>query len=204
MDERDSSLVVVGGSAGGVGALTTLAAGLPADLAAPVCVVLHLRANAESRLAHIVARAGLLPALQARDGESLQAGYVYVASPDHHLTVEDGRCRVERGPHENGFRPSIDALFRSAAVAYGPRTVAVVLSGARDDGVAGASAVGARGGCVLVQDPAEAAFPALPGHAVSRDDPDRVMPLTELASAIAAAVERLSPEGSVRDNTKRR
>jgi two-component system chemotaxis response regulator CheB len=200
MDETASTVVVVGASAGGVEALTTLAEGLPAELDAAVCVVLHLPAGADSRLAEIISRAGPLPATQARGDEPLTPGRVYVAPPDRHLVLRDGQLLVVRGPHENGFRPSIDVLFRSAAVSYGRRTIAVVLSGTRDDGVAGASAVGARGGCVVVQSPDDALFPGMPAETVSRDHPDRVLPLRELASAVAAAVRRLSEEAPMSEN----
>jgi two-component system chemotaxis response regulator CheB len=200
MDDHASTVVVVGASAGGVEALTTLADGLPEDLEAAVCVVLHLPAGAESRLAEIISRAGPLSAVQARGGEPLDRGRIYVAPPDRHLIVRDSHVLVERGPHENAVRPSIDVLFRSAALAYGRRTVAVVLSGTRDDGVAGASAVGDRGGCVVVQDPDDSLFATLPQSAVARDHPDRVLPLPEIAPAIAAAVRRLSEEADVREN----
>jgi two-component system, chemotaxis family, protein-glutamate methylesterase/glutaminase len=200
MDETASTVVVVGASAGGVEALTTLAQGLAEDLEAAVCVVLHLPAAAPSRLEHIISRAGPLPAIQARGGEALMRGRVYVAPPDRHLLVRGRQVRVERGPHENGLRPSIDVLFRSAAVAYGRRTVAVVLSGARDDGAAGARAVATRGGCVLVQSPDDALFPDMPSAAVSSDHPDRVLPLPELAAAVTAAVRRLTEEPPVSEN----
>jgi two-component system, chemotaxis family, protein-glutamate methylesterase/glutaminase len=200
MDEQASTVVVVGASAGGVEALTTVAAGLPEDLDAAVCVVLHLPAGAESRLAEIVSRAGPLPAIQARGAEPLTRGTIFVAPPDRHLTVRGGHVFVVRGPHENGLRPSIDVLFRSAAFAYGRRTIAIVLSGTRDDGVTGASAVGARGGCVFVQDPDDSLFGALPMHTVVRDHPDRVLPLTELAGSITSTVARLSTEAPVSEN----
>ena len=200
MDERASTVVVVGASAGGVEALTTLAGGLPADLEAAVCVVLHLHAGSESSLAHILSRAGPLPAVQARGGEELKPGHVYVAPPDRHLMVRGRHVVLGRGAHENGLRPSIDVLFRSAAVSYGRRTVAVVLSGARDDGVVGASAVGARGGCVVVQSPDDALFPSMPSNTVSRDHPDRILPLADLAAAVTAAVQRLSEEAPMREN----
>jgi two-component system chemotaxis response regulator CheB len=200
MDERASTMVVVGASAGGVEALTTLAGGLPADLEAAVCVVLHLPAGADSRLAHILSRAGPLPAVQARGGEELKRGRVYVAPPDRHLMVRGRHVLLGRGAHENGVRPSIDVLFRSAAVTYGRRAVAVVLSGSRDDGVAGASAVGARGGCVMVQSPDDALFPSMPSNTVSRDHPDRVLPLADLAAAVTAAVRHLSEEAPMSEN----
>jgi two-component system chemotaxis response regulator CheB len=200
MDETASTVVVVGASAGGVEALTTLAGLLPEDLDAAVCIVLHLPAGAESRLAEIISRAGPLPAVQARGGEKLVRGRVYVAPPDRHLIVRGQHALVTHGPHENGVRPSIDVLFRSAALAYGRRAIAVVLSGTRDDGVAGASAVGARGGCVFVQDPSASLFATLPANAVERDHPDRVLQLTELAPAVTAAAQRLSKEDDVREN----
>lgn len=200
MDEAAPTVVVVGASAGGVEALMTLAAGLPADLDAGVCVVLHLPAGGRSRLAEIISRAGPLPATQARGDEPLVAGRVHVAAPDRHLLVQGGRVLLERGPHENGVRPSIDVLFRSAALSYGRRAIAVVLSGARDDGVAGARAIGARGGCVMVQSPAEALFSSMPSETVSRDHPDRVLPLAELATAVATAVRRLSEDAPMSEN----
>jgi two-component system chemotaxis response regulator CheB len=193
-------VVVVGASAGGVEALTALARGLPEDLEAAVCVVLHLPASAESRLAHILSRAGPLPAVQATGGERLTRGRIYIAPPDRHLLVRGRHAVVVRGPHENGVRPSIDVLFRSAAVAYGPQTVAVILSGTRDDGVAGASAVGGRGGCVFVQSPEDSLFATLPAQTVVRDHPDRVVALAELAPTITAAVQRLSKEAPMSEN----
>src|SRR5262249_58628246 len=98
-----------------------------------VCVVLHVPAGADSRLAEILSRSGPLPAIRAHGGEALERGRVYVAPPDRHLMVRRGHTVVARDAHENGLRPSIDVLFRSAALAYGPRAIAVVLSGARAD-----------------------------------------------------------------------
>ena len=200
MDERAERLVVVGASAGGVEALTELVGGLPAGLNAAVAVVLHLPAGAQSRLPQILGRAGPLLAVAAEDGLPLERGRIYVAPPDHHLVIRDRECRIVTGPHENGVRPSVDVLFRSAALAYGPGTVGVVLSGARDDGVAGANAIEQRGGCVLVQDPDEAAFSGMPSETLSRDHPDAVLPLAALAGAIVRAVGDLSTEEAMSDN----
>lgn len=108
MDEPAPTVVVVGASAGGVGALTALAAELPEDLPAAVRVTLHLAPGAESRLAEIIDRAGPLPTAQARGGELLTQGSIFVAPPDRHLLVRGRHAVVVRGPHENGLRPAID------------------------------------------------------------------------------------------------
>jgi two-component system chemotaxis response regulator CheB len=200
MAEPAPSVVVIGASAGGVEALKVVAAGLPGDLHAAIAVVLHVPPDVESRLAGILDRAGELRAAQAEDGDALLPGRIYVAPPDRHLFLRAGSCAVVRGPRENGVRPSVDVLFRSAAVSYGPRAVAVVLSGARDDGAAGSSAVGRRGGTVIVQDPEEAAFPGMPASTLRLDDPSAVLPLREVAPAIVAAVARLTEGGPVREN----
>jgi two-component system chemotaxis response regulator CheB len=199
VDDTARSLVVVGASAGGVEPLKEVLGALPADLPAAVAVVLHVPATG-SRLPAILNRNGGMPAAHATNGETILAGRIYVAPPDNHLLVRDSRWVVVRGPRENGVRPAVDPLFRSAALAFGQRAIAVVLSGARDDGVAGADAVSSRGGCVIVQDPSEAEFPGMPASTIHRDHPDRVMPVGEIAGAVAAAVRELSEEAAVSDN----
>lgn len=190
---------MVGASAGGVEPLKIVVGGLPADLPAAVAVVLHVPAEG-SHLPEILSRAGPLRASHAEDGEPLLDGHVYVAPPDHHLLVRDSRCVVVRGPRENGARPALDPLFRSAAVSFGARTVAVVLSGARSDGSAGSAAVSARGGTVIVQDPGEAAFPGMPETAIARDHPAGVLEVERIAGAVAAAVRDLRREAKVSEN----
>jgi len=178
-------IVVVGASAGGVEALIALAKGLPPDLGVPIAVVLHVSPAVPSYLPAILARSGPLDSRHARDGETPEPGRIYVAPPDMHMLVETDALRVVRAARENGHRPAIDPLFRSAAQAYGSGVIAVVLSGTRNDGAAGVQEVAARGGAVVVQDPADAIHGSMPAHAIIADNPDDVVPAAQLAAAVS-------------------
>jgi two-component system chemotaxis response regulator CheB len=160
-------VIAIGASAGGVEALKQLAAGLPTDLPYPVLVTLHMAAGSPSVLAQIIDRSGALPAQKAVDGEHLRAGRIYVCVPDRHLLVADHRVVVSRGPTEDGHRPAINALLRSAAIAFGPRAIGVLLSGVLDDGVLGLAAIRSRGGVTVVQSPDDALFPDMPRSALA-------------------------------------
>lgn len=166
----------MGASAGGVEALTTLARGLPADLPLAIAVVLHLPAGAESRLPEILARAGPLEAKPAEHGAAPERGVIHVARPDHHLVFSGGRMFLLDGPRENGFRPGIDPLFRSAARDFGPRAIGVILSGTMDDGAAGLAAIRSFGGATVVQDPDDALAEGMPRAAIELTAPDHVLP----------------------------
>lgn len=183
-------IVVLEGSAGGLEALQAVVRGLPPDLPAAVFVGVHIPAYSISRLPDILGRAGSLPAEHARHGERIVPGRIYVAPPDRHMLVRDGGIELSRGPRENHSRPAIDPLFRSAARAYGNRTIGIILSGALYDGAAGLAAVKARNGIAIVQDPDEASFPSMPRNALRLVDADLIVP----AGRIGQEVSRLAGE----------
>jgi two-component system chemotaxis response regulator CheB len=158
-------VVGFGASAGGVEALSKVAAGLNPALGYAYLMVLHLPTRSPSILARIIDRSGPLPAVNAEGGATLEPGHIYVCTPDRHLMVEDNRVVVSRGPTENGHRPAINTLFRSIALEFGPRGVGVLLSGVLDDGIAGLAMIRSRGGITIGQLPEDALFPALPTNA---------------------------------------
>jgi two-component system chemotaxis response regulator CheB len=187
-------IIVAGASAGGVEALSTLVSGLPPDLPAALCVVLHLPANGVSALPHILSRAGPLPAVAAENGMAIEHGRVYVAPPDCHLLLSRGHLRVTSGPKENGHRPALDPLFRSAARIYRRRVMGVVLSGALDDGTMGLAAIKMHGGVSIVQDPKDAVFPGMPASAAEQVEIDYCLPVAEIPGVLARLAEEDVPE----------
>lgn len=172
-------------SAGGVHALLHILSSLPRDFPAPVLVVQHLSPQYPSWLAEILDRRSALPVLQARGGERMEAGTVYVAPPDHHLMVEPNGCLalsdIARVQH---VRPSADVLFASLAEAWGDGAIAVVLTGTGRDGADGVRAIKEHGGTVIAQDEASADFFGMPDAAFQTGVVDRVLPLDGIASAL--------------------
>lgn len=189
------ALIVVGASAGGLSALEKLVAGFPRNLEAALCIVLHIGSR-QSAAPSILNAAGLLPAAHATDGEPIWAGRIYLAPPDHHLLVMPGHLRLSRGPRENRTRPAIDPLFRSAAQAYGPRVIGVILSGTMSDGTAGFSDIKRLGGTTVVQDPADARFPGMPNSALQNVTVDHCLPALSMAGLLVRLTKRLSPKPS--------
>lgn len=143
-----------------------LAASLPQEFPLPVCIVLHMASNGVSTLGRILSRTGPLPALQVQERAPLAPGCLFVARPDRHLVVVDREVRSVAGPRENRHRPSVDVLFRTAADAYGPGVVGVVLTGSGEDGAAGLRAIRLAGGIGIVQDPDEAYAGSMPSRAL--------------------------------------
>jgi two-component system chemotaxis response regulator CheB len=186
-------LVIVGASAGGIAAISTLLSGLPADLKAAVLVVLHMAADAGNYLPKMFGDASPLPVNFAEDGLPLAVGEVRIAPPDRHLLVEPGLMRVTRGPRENRFRPAIDPTFRSAAWSYGPRVVGILLSGMMSDGSAGLWAIKTCGGVTVVQDPADARYSDMPQHAVDTLPVDHCLPVVRIAPLVAELAQQPAP-----------
>lgn len=183
-------LIVIGGSAGALQPVLDLVRDLPTDLPAAVCVVIHTSPQSPGRLPEIVQRATDLPCKYPQDGEPLRPGHVYLAPADRHLLIEPGRLRLTRGPRENGFRPAIDPLFRTAARAYGSRVAGVVLSGSLDDGSYGLEVIKQAGGLAVVQDPDDAMMTSMPRAALSTVEVDHVAAAAELGPLLARLCQR--------------
>ena len=197
-------IIVIGASAGGVEALQQIVSGLPPDLPAALFVALHLPAGGVSHLPDILSRHGPLPALHAQDGHRIKHGFIYVAPPNQHLLLHDGRIQLGAGPKENRHRPAVNVLFRSAAWTYGPRVIGVVLSGALDDGTSGLWEIKQRGGKAIVQDPSEALFPDMPQHAKDNVSIDYVVPLRDIATLLTdlAGQPVIVPDEKARQSMK--
>ena len=183
--------MVIGGSAGAIRPLREILAGLPAGLPATVCVVIHMPDDSPSALARVLGRAGSLDASFADDGLPLEPGRIAVAPPGNHLLVHDGSLLLSQGARENGTRPAIDPLFRSAARALGADVVSVLLSGTLDDGSAGTASIRAAGGTTIVQDPSEADFPDMPRHAIETGTVVAALAVREISAAIVSAVQEI-------------
>jgi two-component system chemotaxis response regulator CheB len=187
---------VIGGSAGGLSALIDLVRNLPADLPAALCVSLHTSAESPGLLPDIVGRKTKMSCAYAQDGQALSPGIVYFAPPDRHLLVSDHTLRVTHGPRENGFRPAVDPLFRTAARAYEKRVAGVVLSGSLGDGSAGLAIIKQAGGISIVQDPEEALFPSMPSAAIAGVDIDHVVRAAEIGPLIMSLTNGSSLKGA--------
>lgn len=145
--------------------------------------------NGPGMLPTILSRAGPLPAVHPDGTQALKPGRIYVAPPDRHLIVRHGYVTLSHGPRENFVRPAVDVLFRSAAIAYGPAAVGVVLTGYLDDGTAGLLPIKDRGGTAIVQDPAEATAASMPRSALRHVKVDHCLKVAEMAEVLVALAE---------------
>jgi chemotaxis response regulator CheB len=190
MTRRGRDIVVIGGSAGGIGALKRLLQLLPSDLGASIFVVQHrpdlpqTDRGGRDTLAEVLSRGVSLPITAPDDGERFKRSHVYVAPPACHLLIEGGLMRLEKSPKESWFRPSVDALFRSAALEYGRRVIGVVLSGVLADGTAGLWQIRKRGGVTIAQDPAEAEHGDMVKSAINNVEIDFCLSAEEIGKKI--------------------
>jgi two-component system chemotaxis response regulator CheB len=178
---RTIEAVVIGASAGGVGALLRLLPGLPADYGRAVVALLHLPENRQSQLADVFQQRMVLPVREASDKEPIASGTLYFAGSGYHLSVEQDRSFSLSCEAPLHFaRPAIDFLMESAADVYGDRLLGILLTGANQDGAAGMAAIGAAGGLTVVQDPDEAEVATMPLEAIRLRTPDLVLTLDDI------------------------
>lgn len=188
------NIIVIGASSGGFDALQRLVAGLPPDIDAAIFIVWHLSPDSDNVLPHILGRQSRIPAAPAVDGETIIFPHIYTAPPDRHLILEGNRMRVSRGPRENRFRPAVDPLFRSAAIAYGPRVIGIILSGALDDGSAGLWSIKQQGGIAIVQDPSDAEVASMPRNAMRSVKVDYIVPAEAMGELLGRLAAGEAPE----------
>lgn len=194
MSTQNIELIVIGGSAGAVEALSAILPSLPADFALPVAMVLHLAPNMPSCLVDVLRLSCALTVKEAEDKEPLHAASLYVAPPNYHLLVEKQRCfSLSDDDLVHFSRPSIDVLFESAAEAYGPAALGLLLTGANEDGAHGMACIKEAGGTVLIQSPATALVGTMPGAALHLATPDHVLALPDIGSFLANVGKHAAP-----------
>lgn len=178
--------IVVGGSSGGIEALTTLLPALPSTLRASVLVVMHMPRGPRSRLVEVFTRHCVLPLQEAQDQDPILPGRVYFSPPDYHLLLDQGpRVALSVDAPVHYSRPAIDVLFESAADFYGEQLVGILLSGASEDGARGMQAIHAAGGLAVVQDPTSAPVSTMPLAALARVNADHVLSPAGIGTLIA-------------------
>jgi two-component system, chemotaxis family, protein-glutamate methylesterase/glutaminase len=183
-------VIVIGGSAGGIEAASEIFSKLPKDLAAALFLVIHTAPDSPGYLDAIFSMACALPVRYARHGESFATGTVYLAPPNFHLVLDVPRkMLVLKGPRENRTRPAVDPLFRSAALAFGPRVIGIILSGGLDDGAAGLRGIKLCGGTTIAQDPGDAAVPSMPANALQSTPMDFSLPASEIGALLINLVQ---------------
>ena len=186
MISHPKQIVVIGASAGGLNALVEMVQHLPKGLDVAYCIVLHLsRKGIGDFVVHRLKQVTSLPCSMATNGAPVKAGHIYIARPNQHMLIKDDHILLGGGPEENRFRPSIDVLFRSAAVAYSSNTIGIILSGLLDDGTAGMWAIKRSGGTSVVQDPNQAEYPDMPLSVINNMEADHVATLEEMGPLIA-------------------
>ena len=192
MSSACCDIVVIGASWGGLHAVGTILEGLPGDFPAPLVIVQHRGQEPEDLLSGLLDRRTALTVCEAADKSALERGCVLVAPQGYHLLVEVGHVALSTEAAVRHSRPSIDLALETAADAYGPGAVGIVLTGSNDDGAAGLASVRRRGGFAIVQDPATAERSVMPAAALRAADPQEVAPLEEIAPLLVRLTSAVS------------
>lgn len=186
-------LVVMGASLGAMEALRVLLPTLPEDFSAALIIILHRDKEESGNLMPLLDADCVLPIGFPLDKEPILAGRVYVAPPNYHLLIESDHFAYSMGEPEDYACPSIDALFESAAEAYGASVTGIVLTGMRQDGARGLAAIYRHGGACLVQSPNEAVAPGMPLAALAAVPSAQVLTLEEMGQWLARRTGELHP-----------
>jgi two-component system, chemotaxis family, protein-glutamate methylesterase/glutaminase len=189
-------VITIGASAGGLNAVSEVVSQFPKDINAAIFIVLHLsKAAIGDVLLSRIQKNTSLPCKIATDKEPIKKGIIYFAAPDGHLLISERSIIIGHGPPENRFRPSIDVLFRSAAVAHGEKTIGIILTGFLNDGTVGMQAIKTCGGFCIVQDPNEAEYPDMPLSVLENMEVDAAIPLREMRDVIISRIETAEIKG---------
>lgn len=195
-------IITIGTSAGGIEALQQILPALPSDLPAAIFIVIHIAARSDGFLPQILGRTSTLPVSHAKDGERVEAGHIYLAPPDFHLLLSDGRIRLSAGPKVNSHRPAIDPLFFSAAAAFSKNAIGVILTGTLDDGTMGLWEIKNHGGIAVVQNPETALYADMPLSAVQHVAVDHIVKLEQMADVLSSLVDRMSNARAAKARSK--
>ncbi len=183
--------IVVGSSAGGINALTTILATLPREFPLPIVIVQHLHPNSESYLAQILGTKCELDVKQADEKETIANGVVYIAPPNYHLLIEEDRSfSLSVEAPVNFSRPAVDVLFETAVYAYRNKLIGIVLTGANNDGSQGLKKIKQMGGHAIVQDPTTAEAEVMPKSAIVATEVDKILPLKQIGPYLLQLINR--------------
>lgn len=200
---HNHDIIVAGASMGGVEALLELVSGLPSDFPASLFCVMHFLSGTRSSLNELLGKRTPRQVIVPQDMERIKKGVIYLARPDHHMAIQTGVIRMVNGPKVNRWRPAIDPLFESAAVAYTSRVIGIVLSGLLDDGTIGLAAIKKCGGITMVQALEDALVPDMPQSALKNVDIDYSLPAAEIGKKLnELSHKRAGPGSAAPENLK--
>ena len=187
----ETRIIVIGASMGGIDFFIKLVSQFTPDQPLAVFLVQHVFSEHKSLLPAILSRHTCLTVKQAEDGEEIRPGHLYVTPVDRHLMIYPGYIKTTEGPFENGSRPSINTLFRSAAVAYQHQVIGILLTGLLTDGTKGLEAIKECGGITIAQDPQEAPFSEMPLNAIKHETVDYIAKVGEIGGLIRVLLNKM-------------